>query len=183
MQQSDNKKIATILLRKSLLSSLSRVYKHHNIAWDADLGIDRPHRVLMGNTMIQVLICKVWDQQDHSKEDVWASCDRRQKTMITMGKSSWDGEVFGVVDPHGTFNLQSTCNIELLDAYVGEVQHQFWVDVKLTPPLTPPPTSPGSSQVYTMLLTAWEYSNPGTLTSETWPRNVTGSCTCSTTIT
>ena len=49
--------------------------------------------------------------------------------MITIGKSSEDAEVFPVVDPHRTFNLQSTCNIELLDAYVGEMQHLMWDDV------------------------------------------------------
>ena len=129
VQQSDDKKIATILLRRSLLSSLAQMYKHHDIASDADLGIDRPHMVLTGNTMIQVMMGKVWDQQDHPKEDVWASCGRRHRTMITMGKSSWDGEVFRIVDPHRTFTLQSTCKIELLDAYVGELQRSMWADI------------------------------------------------------
>ena len=129
VQQSDDKKIATILLRKSLLSSLARVYKHHDIALDADLCIDRPHRVLTGNTMIQVLMGKVWDQQDHPKKDVRASWDHRHMTMITMGKSSWDGEVFCIVDPRRTFTLQSTCNVELLDAYIRGTQHLMWADV------------------------------------------------------
>ena len=91
VQQSDDKKIATVLLRKSLLSPLARGYKHHDVASDADLGIDRPHRVLTGNTMIQVLMGKVWDQQGHPKEVIWASCDPRHRSVITMGKSSWDG--------------------------------------------------------------------------------------------
>ena len=128
-QQSDDKEIATVFLRKTLLSSLARVYKHDDIASDANLGIDRPHMVLTGNTMIQVLMGKVWDQQDHPKEDVWASCDRRHRTMIIMAKSSWDGEFFHVADPHRTINLQSTCNIELLDAHIGEIQHLMWADV------------------------------------------------------
>ena len=73
VQQSNDKKIATILLRRSLLSSLAQIYKHHNITSHAVLGIHQPHKVLTGNTMIQVLMGKVWDQQHHPKEDVWAS--------------------------------------------------------------------------------------------------------------
>ena len=71
VQQPDDKKIATILLRRSLFSSLTQIYRHHNIASDAGLGIYR-HKVLTGNTMIKVLMGKVWDQQDLPKEDAWA---------------------------------------------------------------------------------------------------------------
>ena len=132
VQQSQDKKIATILLRRSLLSSLTQIYKHHNIA---ELGIYQ-YKVLTGNgtvltgsTMIQVLMGKVWDQQDHPNDDVWASWDRRHRAMVTVGKSSWDGEIFRIADPDRTFTLQSTCNIQLLGAYVGEIQHPIWAHV------------------------------------------------------
>ena len=54
---------------------------------------------------------------------------RHHGTMITMGKASWDGKVFCIADPHRTFTLQSTCKVELLDAYIGEIQHLMWADV------------------------------------------------------
>ena len=70
--------------------------------------------------------------------DGWASCDRRQRTMITMGKSSWDGEGFRIADPRRTFTLQRTCNNELLGSYFGEIEkiQCGTTYALLTPPLT-----------------------------------------------
>ena len=128
VEQPDNKKIATLLLLRSLLCSLARIYKHHDIPSDADQGIYQ-HKVLTGITMIQVLVGKERDQQTHPTKDVWASWDHRHRTIFEMGKSSCDGEVFRIVNPREKFTLQSRCNVELLDAYIREIQQPMCAEV------------------------------------------------------
>ena len=76
--------------------------------------------------MVQVLLGEIWDFQTSPFCNVWSTQDQRNWTIIRMGNSTWNGETFRIVDPARTFARRSKCDMSLLDAYVGELEHAAW---------------------------------------------------------
>ena len=96
---------------------------------NSDLALNNPYPALTGTAIEQVLLGEVWPWPYNPTCDIWATWDRRNRTIPTMGNATWDGETFCIADPRRTFARESTYNVSILYAYVGGIQHSAWVDM------------------------------------------------------